>query len=216
MIVEFDIDSDALVSALEAAPGMSVVAEQLDSTDDTSMRAVFWAMGGDFEQFERGLESDPTVEGQTLLADTGDGRLYRGQFPPEAPEIEGYRALVEYDGTLLACENHGSGWFLRTRFPDRDSFTSFRKAVVESGLDISVRAIYEQRESSPERRYGLTDTQRETLVAAEEAGYFAVPRETPLSGVSEQLGISTQSASERLRRGTSSLIRTTLLGNADE
>jgi Predicted DNA binding protein len=57
----------------------------------------------------------------------------------------------------------------------------------------------------------LTDTQREALVLAYERGYFNSPRESSLEAIGEELGITQQSLSSRLRRGHRRLIENTLI-----
>lgn len=47
----------------------------------------------------------------------------------------------------------------------------------------------------------LTAKQREMMIAAAEMGYFEVPRQVGLESVASEIGISSQAASERLRRG---------------
>lgn len=47
----------------------------------------------------------------------------------------------------------------------------------------------------------LTDKQREMMQTASDMGYFEVPREVGLAAVADEIGISSQAASERLRRG---------------
>lgn len=66
----------------------------------------------------------------------------------------------------------------------------------------------EQPRQSP---FGLTRGQREVLVAAMERGYFEVPRRASLVDLGESLDISDSAASQRLRRGLSELISSTLL-----
>jgi len=48
---------------------------------------------------------------------------------------------------------------------------------------------------------GLTRKQLQALRLAHENGYFSVPRESSLAEIGEELDVSTQSVSERLRRG---------------
>ena len=57
----------------------------------------------------------------------------------------------------------------------------------------------------------MTPEQFEALVAAVRNDYFAVPRGIPLAELAEGLGISTQAASKRLRRGHERLVRNALL-----
>ncbi len=58
--------------------------------------------------------------------------------------------------------------------------------------------------------YELTETQREALVLAYERGYFDTPRETSLEEIADEIGITQQSLSSRLRRGHRRLIKATL------
>lgn len=61
--------------------------------------------------------------------------------------------------------------------------------------------------------YGVTARQREALLLAVEWGYYAIPRETGTADLAARLGISKQSVTERLRRGTANLVRNTLGGS---
>lgn len=46
----------------------------------------------------------------------------------------------------------------------------------------------------------LTDSQWETLMTAYRMGYFEVPRNASLEDVADELGVTHQSTSERMRR----------------
>jgi len=56
----------------------------------------------------------------------------------------------------------------------------------------------------------LTDKQEEALRAALSEGYYDVPRSADLETLTGILGIRRQAVSERLRRGTASLLQATL------
>jgi len=56
----------------------------------------------------------------------------------------------------------------------------------------------------------LTDIQRETLTAALEAGYFAVPRTATLQDLADEFGVSDTAISQRIRRGVARLLTTEL------
>jgi hypothetical protein len=210
MIVEFDVDSDVLSHALRNAPAMTVVVDQLDASDAVPLRNLFWAAGGDFEAFESALADDPTITAFERIAEENGARLYRVQYAEDVPEVEAYRASVELDGVVLRAENDGGGWVVRMRFPDREDIASFCERCWAADFDLRIRAVYDQHEQSPERRYGLTETQYETLVTAFRSGYFAIPRGASLQDVADELGVSSQAASERLRRGMKTLVRATL------
>lgn len=69
-------------------------------------------------------------------------------------------------------------------------------------------------EDEASTQFGVTDPQREVLLLALERGYYTVPRNASLSDLAGDLGISSQAASERLRRGTQTLVANTLAAPA--
>jgi len=52
----------------------------------------------------------------------------------------------------------------------------------------------------------LSDRQREAIVAAHEAGYYAIPRETTTTELSTELGINRRTFEEHLRRAENKLV----------
>ena len=216
MIVEFDIDSDVLSHALQQAPDIAVVVDQLDASDVVPLRNLFWATGDDFEAFETALGEDPTITAFEGIADENGSRLYRVQYAEEVPEVEAYRASVALDGVVLRAENDGDGWLVRMRFPSREAIAAFCERCWEADFDLHIRAVYDQHEQSPERRFGLTPPQYETLLTALRNGYFSIPRGASLQDVADELDVSSQAASERLRRGMKTLVRATLADLEDD
>ncbi|QSG03665.1 helix-turn-helix domain-containing protein [Natranaeroarchaeum sulfidigenes] len=210
MIVEFSFDVSTLQSALTESPGMTVEMDHMTSTDTVALRKFFWARGGNFEAFESGLEDDPTVRDPKRITEAPDSRYYRVIYPDHLPGVDAYRAVVELDGMVLDARTDGDGWTGRIRYPDRDALNEWCERCEGAGITVDIEAIYDQERQPPEHSYGLTPGQREALVTAAESGYFSIPRETSLAGVGEELGVSSQSASERLRRGMITLIENTL------
>ena len=62
----------------------------------------------------------------------------------------------------------------------------------------------------------LTPAQREILELALDRGYFAIPRETNLMELAEELGISDQAVNERLRRGTAKVVLSALTASTND
>jgi hypothetical protein len=209
MIVEFDVDCVLLRRSLSAAPGMRVRVEHLDASAVLPLRSMFWARDGAFDAFEQALDEDPGVEDWSRLATAGGAGFYAAHHSEDADFVAVYRAAVDLDAVVLAAtsKDDRTGFHVRMRFPDRTAFGAFRDRLAEVGLTATIRAIYDASEEDPGERFGLTAAQRETLLAAVRLGYFSIPRETPLAGVADELGISPQATSERLRRGMESLVR---------
>lgn len=89
----------------------------------------------------------------------------------------------------------------RIFFPDRDAFSRTYDYCEAEGLTIDVESVTEMN-TEEVGEYGLTEAQYEALVTAYQMGYFRVPREITI----DELGISAQSVSERLRRGHQKLV----------
>lgn len=211
MIVEFEFDVAPFRRALDAAPDVEVEMEHLAATDTVPLRTFFWARGGDLDTFEDGLDEDPGVRDPELVTETEDSRLYRVNHPDDLPAVDAYRAAVELDAVVRSVTGTSDGIEVEMRFPDRDTLSEWREKIRDRGLSMEIRAIYEQDEVPPERHHGLSEQQREALVVAGEQGYFSIPRETSLAGLAEELGVSSQAASERLRRGMDKLVDETLV-----
>lgn len=93
----------------------------------------------------------------------------------------------------------------RIFFPDRDAFSRTYDYCEAEGLTIDVESVTEMN-TEEVGEYGLTEAQYEALVTAYQMGYFRVPRETTIDELGDELGISAQSVSERLRRGHQKLV----------
>jgi predicted DNA binding protein len=147
-----------------------------------------------------------------VLERTDDSVLCRTIWDPE---VRGFHEILSGEGaTLLDAEGENEEWLFRMRFPNREATSRFREACDERGLSYDVRRIYSLSEL-PARQHDLTDEQREALVAAFEAGYFRVPRDVSLSELAEDLDISPQAASGRLRRGLERVLASALFPRGD-
>ena len=210
MIVEFQFDVSPFREAFAAAPDVEVEMEHLVSSDTVPLRTFFWAYGSDLDAFEAGLESDPTIRDPRQIASKNGSRLYRVAHPADLPAVDAYHAAVELDAVVLDVTGSDEGIDVRMRFPDRDALGEWRDRVQDLGLSVNATAVHDEDEAPPERNYGLTDQQHEALVVAAREGYFSIPRETSLAGLADELDVSSQAASERLRRGMEKLVFSTL------
>jgi predicted DNA binding protein len=65
-------------------------------------------------------------------------------------------------------------------------------------------------------RFGLSQEQREALVLALRRGYFETPSEVGLDELAEELDITRQALSNRIRRGNRNVLRKVLLTSAND
>lgn len=206
LIVEFDITTPILRRTVAAVSRIDVEEIYQSATGETKL--ICWVYGEDLGRVEAAFDDDDTVRAFSLLEDPGDRRLYsvtlseRGQshltYPTAAEYDIGYHEITVTDDTRI-----------RARVPSREALFAYRDVCREKDIPFRIQRIF-QESSSTGDRYGVTDRQTEALLVALEEGYFDVPRSTTLSAVADELGISDQALSARLRRGQANLLRTTL------
>lgn len=111
-------------------------------------------------------------------------------------------------------EAHGdSSWSFTVRFPDHTALTQFHQLYQTEEFPVHIdRVASLDEEAGTKYEFGLTPDQRTALLLAVEEGYFAVPRETKLDEIADELDITRQAASERVRRATETVLQKALVG----
>jgi predicted DNA binding protein len=202
----------ALEETLATFPDVDLEIERVVAGDPEQITPYVWARANDFEALEVAFEADPTVERVIKVSESDEERSYQMEWTGPIEVI--VRLLTNYQGTITHATGSNKGWKLRAMFPNRKSLSQACDAAQKHGFQYEVQALYEAKGSCPHQT-GLTDKQRDTLVAAFEAGCFDVPRETTLTKFAEEQNISHQSMSERLRRATGRLVESTLITHHD-
>lgn len=176
-------------------------------TDPESSRYLFSVTSEDFDRFEAGLASDPTIRRFDRVATLADERVYAFTYSGEA--ILFSTEIGRQSGAILDVENDGTTWVFKTWFPNRRAAQRVWNYAVDHGVTIELERINEYG-SVASNQYGLTGKQREAIQVALEAGYFDEPRGATLGEVAESLGISEPAASGLVRRGLKRLLLSTL------
>ena len=213
-VIEVKVPTEdfALEETLAALPDVDLEIERVVAGNPKQITPYVWARADDFDALEAAFEADPTVEGVTKLSESNEECSYQMGWTGPIELIVG--VLTDYQGTITHATGSNTGWQVRALFPDRKSHSQACDAAQELGLQYDVQALYEPKGSRP-HHIGLTDKQRDTLVAAFEAGCFTVPREVILAEFAEDQDISHQAISERLRRATGNLVESTLITHTD-
>jgi predicted DNA binding protein len=204
IIGEYRLSPDRLVLAptFEAVPEFELELERSFATDPD--RPILFAWGrGALAAFESAAADDATVADLVTLDTVGEKRLYR--LTVGDAEVVLYPRWVELGAERLEAWYADGWWHSRTRFPDRETLTDYRDYLDERGVGFQLKRLYDAQRADGDD-LALTAEQRETLVLAHQMGYFDIPRGTTTSGLAEELGISNQAISERLRRGYSRLV----------
>lgn len=210
MIVEFQFATPEFEPSSHEASTDAVAIEGLDAIGGGGLRGVFRAETAALAS-DGALTDQPMVEDASALVTSDHGTLYYAVFDPEFSASRLYRNAVTRGGLFLGGRAVDTQFELRMRFPDRDAVARFRDDCASLDIDLSVEAIYESDSGQLAGQFGLSQPQREALLLAVERGYFKVPRQASLADLADVLGVSSQAASERLRRGLDSLVEQTLL-----
>ncbi|MFC7199003.1 helix-turn-helix domain-containing protein [Halospeciosus flavus] len=166
------------------------------------------ATDAEYRRFEDALRSEGASD-VTVVDEFDDRRLYRITWDEVPDGVT--RTLSEVDGgiSLLQASGDRDTWEFEARFPDQSALSTFNDRCREVGIDLDVTSLY-QPDPDGTSAHGLTESQRDTLVAALDSGYYDIPRSTTTVELAETLDISDQSLSERLRRAHAALVENTL------
>jgi predicted DNA binding protein len=198
----------ALYETLASGPGIECEIERIVETGDDVVMPLVWLRGGDHDTFEAALAEDPSVDDPSLLTDLDGESLYRMEWVADIQLV--IQMLTGVDATILDAYGADGWWYLRVLYPTRESLSATYDFCDENGLTFEVETIREM-DGDPVGRYGLTEKQYEALTLATERGYFDVPRDIDVTGLADELDISHQALSERLRRAQRVLVEDTLL-----
>lgn len=209
VVVRLTLTLSVLKETLTGDTGLTVEHETTRCQDSTT-HSLFWVKGADGETIESLLSSDGTVAAVAHIAEVGDRNLYRIEFSETASWPTLHDEIIALDGLVLDATGTADAWTLRLFLPTRDSLSAFYEYCRENELVPEILSVSVYEDERPKSDYGLTPPQREVLLAASEAGYFAVPKNVSLTELSEELGVSDQAVSERLRRGMRALVANTI------
>ncbi|GAA0260112.1 helix-turn-helix domain-containing protein [Haladaptatus pallidirubidus] len=211
VLAEFIIPANEFVLAdtLLTVPEMYIEIQRV-VTGEQHVTPYFWASGGDFTTFERAIRQDSTVQEVLTLENHDDNkRFYRVVWQSQSPSL--LSALSEAKATIIeAVSEKGEIWEMKILFPSHETLSRFHDFCLEHEIDFEVEHIYHA-ENPQEAEYGVTVDQQEALVAAFHAGFFRVPRDNSLTELADELGISRNALSARLRRGQHNLLSHTLI-----
>lgn len=196
-------ESVAMAETLAAAPETVVEIERVVGHPTDLVTPYFWAHAGDDGEFETALSRDSTVETYERLDAFAEETLYRAEWDPTMEAIP-YVALDE-DATILEAAGQDGEWEIRLRFEDDGTVSEFSDGCTRRDLSYEVDRVYHPKQPTESGGLGVTPKQREALQAALERGYYEVPPETTMTDIADDLDVSQQSLSRRLRRAHGNL-----------
>ena len=211
IIVEFTIPADAFPfgRAVSGDSDGRVWIERLVPL--TGSRIPFlWARDHEFEEFERHLRDSDIVKNLEALTRVENSVLYAVTwYEPGETVLNG---VMDSGGSIM--EGHGdSTWSFTVRFNNHADLSQFHQFYQDEEYPVHIEQVTTL-EDEPGQHYGwaLTPSQREAVYLALKRGYYSVPRDAKLEEIAEDLDITRQAASERIRRGTETLLEKSLAG----
>ncbi|MFQ3294295.1 MAG: putative DNA binding protein [Halobacteriales archaeon] len=195
-----------LGTVFENLPAAKVELERLIPYQ-TLIIPYFWVRGAEAQDIEAAFETHAGVTDIELIDNVEDEYLMRAEWEREYVGV--LSALAETNIVVLEGVGTKDGWKFEVRGEDRESISEFRIFCQEKDIPIDITSVHALLPIQG-NGYELTDAQHEALVMAYKRGYFDSPRKASLEDLAEELGITQQSLSSRLRRGHRRLIGATL------
>lgn len=208
-VIEFRSPADEfpLGSVFNTLPAATVELERL-VPHETALIPYFWVRGAPAADIESAFDTNSGVHDIRLVDSVEDEHLMRVEWDRHYVGI--LKALAETNLVVLSGVGSAEGWHFEVRGDDRGDVSAFRSYCQDNDISIDITTVHALLPIQG-TEYGLTETQREALVLAYERGYFDSPRSSSLDEIAEELGITQQSLSSRLRRGHRRLIAATLM-----
>lgn len=210
LIAAFQLEHEAvaLEQTFEEVPEMQIEAERIAAHSTEWTMPSLWASYAESTSIREALEADPSVNTIVTETEFGDEVYYQIEWSDSVQDqISTY---VDKSGSITKASGTPDGWRLRIRFGDRNQFDMFLKTLSEQ--EYSYRLLELRQPDEPRVSVaGLTERQREALVAAFHNGYYEIPREISGDEIAAKLDISQQTLSELLRRGTNKIIKSQLV-----
>ncbi|WP_224447375.1 helix-turn-helix domain-containing protein [Haloprofundus salilacus] len=217
VVAELEIPANAfdLGRLSQVTEGIHIELERVVPIGTDGVMPFFWATGPDtesFDAFEQAVRGDDVVEELTAVARVDHRVLYHVVWSDTAANLTA--VLVASEATIL--EAYGDDpWRFRLRFADHRGLREFHNYCLDHDVAFRVERIYTlDEEQDAKYNFDLTPEQRSALTLAVEHGYFGVPREVSLQEIADELGISQQAASERVRRGAETVLQSVLLSQS--
>lgn len=210
VIAEFTVSAEhfRLGETLANHPGLRIRLERVVPLGSAIVPYI-WVSNTDIGDIIDTLRNEPDIESVDTIDQVNGEALLKITWN------QGFDGLVESlvaaDGILLEASGTDERWLFQIRFPDHDSLATFYRECHDRDIPLELGQVHNPGlPENPIFGFSLTEAQRETLLAALDAGYFDVPRDTNLVELSEMMGVSDTAVSQRLRRGIVSLLTATL------
>lgn len=210
IIAEIAIEADEFLlgQIIAEYPGLSVEIERVVPAAKRVMPYI-WGYGPDLRSFEAAMNESPNVKSIAALDEYDDRALYRIEWEDPAEQL--ITGIAQTDATILEAHSDEE-WLFRIRFEEHAGLARFNRYCTDHDITYRLNRVSSLSDIDANGDdYGLTAAQYEAVSLAVDRGYFKVPREVEYEELADELGVSVQAFSERVRRGVDKVLRTVFL-----
>ena len=170
---------------------------------------LFWVYEPVEDGFLDTVERYPTVNSVTEMDVFEDRTLFRLEW--DASQDRLFQCILNNQGQILSAAGTPEGWHFELRFPNREAMSQYQTCCEDAHISSELIRVYNPTNPGAGPWYGLSEPQREALMLAVQMGYYDIPRGCTTEELADELGISDQAVTERLRRAIGAFTRHTLL-----
>lgn len=198
----------SLGEALSVADKSTIELESLVPSGGLSV-PFFWVYANRPDPIVDALGDLSSVSNVNVVETIGDATLIALDWDIDDDPL--FRIIRRNDGHILRAVFQDQQWEITVRFPKHELLSGFKRDCEERGIGLDVDRIYHRSDQAADPWFGLTQSQREALVLAVERGYYDIPRQCTTAELADELDISAQAVTERLRRAVANITEHTLL-----
>ncbi|MHB9286848.1 bacterio-opsin activator domain-containing protein [Halobacteriales archaeon Cl-PHB] len=209
---EMTFDGPALVLAptLSACPDARFRLSFQAATETTSPLYAS-VSGGDDDQVLAAMAADDTVRDPVCVSRFETESIYRVRPASEAVDVVAMAG--DLGGYVRHCRGTATGWTVRMHLPTRETLRELNGRCAERDVSVDVSHLSDLRAATAATETTLSSDQRELLVAAEDHGYFEVPRGISQRELAARFDVTPSAISQQLRTAIGTLVAGTLAGN---
>ena len=185
----------------------SIELESLVPVDNATV-PLFWIHNVTRDSFVDAVKRHPAVNNASEVDVFEDRTLFTLDWDANQDHV--FRGISENDGQLLSATGTPNKWEFELRFPDHDALSEFTTHCNDAQISLEVTRVYNPAKPDAGPWYGLTEPQLEAISLAVRKGYYDIPRGCTTKELGDELGISDQAVTERLRRAIVALVTYTL------
>ncbi|ELY48307.1 helix-turn-helix domain-containing protein [Natronorubrum sulfidifaciens] len=175
----------------------SIELENLVPIGDATV-PLFWIHNSTRDSFAASVQRHPTVNSASEVDVFEDRALFTLDWDANHDHL--FEGIRKSKGQLLSAVGTPDKWNFEIRFPTRDALSEFTTHCEDAQVSLEATRVYNPTDPTAGPWYGLSEPQREAITLAVRNGYYDIPRGCTTKELADELGISDQAVTERLRR----------------